>query len=269
MFYDIERKFQCENKCCSGKIHDTSPAFRSKPVLHIMIKISSRFTLLCIFTTLSFNAYMIVYADYKSTAEAQTDFIQSHFYDSSAELYFKHYPNVAGDDSDTWGNGVELEVLANAAHYLPDKYSTNLHDFTVGMHAYWDPAGPFGDYNATRSGIAGNDRYYDDNEWLVLGFVDAYHATSDPYYLALAKRTQEFVLSGWDDRLGGGIFWNTDHLTKNTCSNAPAAAAALRLAQITNDQTEVDAAIRIKNWVDATLLAPDDLYWDNIARQSV
>ena len=38
-----------------------------------------------------------------------------------------------------------------------------------------------------------------------------------------------FVLSGWDERLGGGIYWRPDHKTKNTCSNGPGATAGLVL----------------------------------------
>jgi rhamnogalacturonyl hydrolase YesR len=202
-------------------------------------------------------------ADYASIAEAQTDFIQAHFYDPDLKLYIKQYPTDTSP-SDTWGNGVQLEALADATRYDKAKYSEMLQNFTDGIQAYWDPAGPFGDYNATRSGVTGDDRYYDDNEWLVLGFVDAYEATNDAHYLELAKKTQQFVLSGWDDKLGGGIYWNTDHKSKNTCSNAPAAAAALRLAEVTNDETQVAWAIKIRNWTNTTLQAPDSLFWDNI-----
>ena len=99
--------------------------------------------------------------------------------------------------------------------------------------AYWDPAAPVPGYNAWCSGPGGTDKYYDDNAWVAMDFVEAYKSTHDPLFLQKAFATQRFVLSGWDDRLGGGLYWKLDHQGKNTCSNAPAAAAALSLSQAT------------------------------------
>ena len=50
----------------------------------------------------------------------------------------------------------------------------------------------------------GNDKYYDDNAWLVITFLEAYETTRDPRYLTRADETLKFVLSGWDEKGGGG-----------------------------------------------------------------
>ena len=99
---------------------------------------------------------------------------------------------------------------------------------------------------------------------MVLGFTEAYQNTNDPKFLQMARATQEFVLSGWDDLLGGGIYWKLDHHSKNTCSNAPAAAAALRLFQVAGDRAQAPWALRIRDWTQAKLQDTDGLYWDNI-----
>ena len=99
---------------------------------------------------------------------------------------------------------------------------------------------------------------------MVLGFTEAYQNTNDPKFLQMARATQEFVLSGWDDLLGGGIYWKLDHHSKNTCSNAPAAAAALRLFQVAGDRAQAPWALRIRDSTQAKLQHTDGLYWGNI-----
>lgn len=53
---------------------------------------------------------------------------------------------------------------------------------------------------------AGADRFYDDNLWLGIDLCDIYEATGDRKYLAEAERIWEFIGSGMDDVLGGGIY---------------------------------------------------------------
>jgi len=203
---------------------------------------------------------------YRLKAEEATDFVQSLFYDASAHRYRPNFPIVPGglDYDLMWGNGVQFSVLAAAAKEDPAKYRAVLYDFTDGLTTYWDPqpkGSPPG-YNAYCSGPGGTDKYYDDNEWMVLGYVEAYQNTHDPKFLALARATQNFVLSGWDETLGGGIYWKLDHQSKNTCSNAPAAASALRIDQVAGDREQGAWGMKIKAWTQANLQDKDSLYWD-------
>jgi len=206
------------------------------------------------------------HADYRQKAEEATDYVVAHFYDAASKRYHGDYPRKPDglEFVTMWGCGVQLAVLADATRENPGKYKQLLYDFTDGMQTYWDPQGPVPGYNAYCSGPGGTDKYYDDNEWIVLDYVMAYEATKDPKFLDLAKATQTFVLSGWDDKLGGGIYWKLDHKSKNTCSNGPAAAAALRLAQVSKDKTQVEWAEKIRTWTNSTLQDTDGLYWDSI-----
>ena len=203
---------------------------------------------------------------YRRQAEQQTDWIQAHFYDPAVNRYrpsLPMKPNELPYDF-MWGNGVQFTVLAAAAKEDPAKYRKALDDFASGLSAYWDPDAPVPGYEAYCSGPGSQDKYYDDNEWMVLGFAEAYQNTQDPKFLDMARATQKFVLSGWDDTLGGGIYWKLDHQSKNTCSNAPAAAAALRLDQVAGDREQGAWGIRLRDWTQAHLQAPDSLYWDNL-----
>lgn len=204
-------------------------------------------------------------ADYREKAEEATDYVQAHFYDADAKRYHGQYPPKKDGLpwEFMWGNGVQLGALADATREDPGKYKTALYDFTEGLQSYWDPQGPVPGYNAYCSGPGGTDKYYDDNAWIVLDYVNAYEATKDPKFLTLARQTQTFVLSGWDDKLGGGIYWRLNHQSKATCSNAPAAAAALRLAQAGGDQDQIAWALKIRTWVNGMFQDTDGLYWDS------
>lgn len=205
-------------------------------------------------------------ANYQQKAEEQTDYLQKTFYVSSAKRYRPSYPvNPKELPYDfMWGNGVQFSALVGAVRHNPARYKSVLYDFREGLQTYWDPEAPVPGFNAYCSGPGGMDKYYDDNEWLVLGFTEAYEITRDSLFLKDALNTQRFVLSGWDNKLGGGIYWKVDHKSKNTCSNGPAAASALRLVQVAKQKDQMEWAVRIHDWTDAHLLDSDGLYWDNI-----
>jgi hypothetical protein len=196
-------------------------------------------------------------------AEQATDYIQAHFYDQSTERYWRTYPST-GDYAWTWGNGVQLYALAEAVKHDRKKYIKVLNEFPVGMQSYWDSAATVPGYSDYCFASGRTSDYYDDDEWLVMAYVDAYQATHDKKFLTYAAVTQKFVLSGWDNVLGGGIYWDAKHLSKNTCSNAPGEVAALMLADSAKDQTQEAWAIKIRQWTNQNLRDADNLYFDNI-----
>ncbi len=204
-------------------------------------------------------------ANYAAKAEGTMNFIQKNLYDSKAKLY---HPAVPMKDKELpydfmWGNGVMFSALVGATKQNPEKYKPVLYDFAEGLKKYWDEQAPVPGFDAYFSSPDGDDKYYDDNAWLVLGFVEAYEVTKDPKFLDWARRTQKFVLSGWDDKLGGGIYWRPDNKSKNTCINAPAAVSALRLYEM-GDKDQLTWATRLCTWTSDKLQDKDGLFWDNI-----
>lgn len=112
-----------------------------------------------------------------------------------------------------------------------------------------------------------SDRFYDDNLWLGIDFCDIYEATGERKYLAEAERIWEFIGSGMDDVLGGGIYWCEQHKdSKNTCSNAPAAVYALKLYAATGERHYLEQGKALYAWTKRYLSDPGDgLYYDNMA----
>lgn len=212
---------------------------------------------------------LLVLASYREWAEEQSDFIQKNYYDAVTGLYRPAFPvdpkHLAYDYM--WGSGVQFTAVAAAAHYLPETYRPVLYDFSNGLKRYWDTGADIPALDAYIATTDRSEKYYDDNQWLILGFMEAYDLTGDDFFLKWARRVNRFSLSGWDGKLGGGIYWKVDHQSKNTCSNAPAAAAAMRLFMTggAEDKAMQDWAMRIRGWVNATLRDPSDsLYWDHV-----
>ena len=203
---------------------------------------------------------------YRRQAEATQEFIQRALWDPKAHRYRPAIPPAprALPYDFMWGNGVAFSALVGGARLDPAKYRPLVAAFFEGLEAYWDKDAPIPAYDAYFASPTGDDKYYDDNAWMVLTFAEAYKLTGERRYLLRAAQVMRYVLSGWDERLGGGIYWRQDRTTKNTCSNGPGATAALALAEHGSRSYYVDWARRIVDWTTRTLKAPDDLFWDNI-----
>ena len=182
--------------------------------------------------------------------------------------YFRE--SVGGDSNPNtimynWGLGVVLSA-ENALAQLDKKRIPRLKETMKMVESYWNPNGPVAGFDVNPGPPYPNDRYYDDNAWMVMALVETYELTHDPRALELAEKSLVYCLSGLDDKLGGGIYWKeTDKASKNTCSNGPTAAACLALYKHTKDPKLIKTAEEIYAWTKKTLQDPDSkLYWDNI-----
>ncbi len=111
----------------------------------------------------------------------------------------------------------------------------------------------------------GNERFYDDNVWIGIAMANLYKTTEETKYLEKSKLVWDFLMSGMDSVLGGGIYWKENQKGKNTCSNMPAVVLASKLYRATQKQQYLDSAKSIYNWCKSKLQDPADyLYWDNI-----
>jgi rhamnogalacturonyl hydrolase YesR len=99
-----------------------------------------------------------------------------------------------------------------------------------------------------------------------MALVDASDVLKDPKYLDRAKAALTYVLSGKDEKLGGGIYWReSDKASKNTCSNAPSVAAAMAVYNHTKDPELLKVSKEVYAWTKKTLQDPEDkLMWDAI-----
>ncbi len=207
---------------------------------------------------------------YRRKAEEVTAFIQTNLWDADAKRY---HPAVPRDPKALpydfmWANGVQFSALVGALRYDRRKYRPIVDAFFEGLNRYWDSRAAIPGYDAYFSNPGSSDKYYDDNAWMVLTFTEAYARTKEKRFLDRAEETLKFVLSGWDDRLGGGIYWHQAKKSKNTCSNGPSATAALAVAAYRNRDDYMDQAKRIVAWTNKNLQAPTGTFWDNVSLEN-
>ncbi len=204
---------------------------------------------------------------YAVRARELTQHIQRTFFDPKTGVYLKSLTIQKPDY--VWLQSVMFSNLVAAARNDPKTYRPVLDRYFAALESYWDPKVKIAGYEPAPTRGNGTDKYYDDNAWLVITFLEAYETNHNPHYLARADQTLHFVLSGWDEEAGGGIWWHQSHKdgTKNACSNAPAAVGCLRLAKFRDGRTAaalVEQARKIVEWMTAKLEASDGLFDDRI-----
>ena len=133
------------------------------------------------------------------------------------------------------------------------------------MDSYYSPALPKPGFTDYIMELQPGERYYDDNEWIGITALDAYARKKDKKDLTLGQAMYDFVMTGHDEVLGGGIYWKEGSLSsKNTCSNGPGILVALQLFEATKNNAYLDTALQLFNWTDRWLRTPSGLYYDNI-----
>lgn len=164
-----------------------------------------------------------------------------------------------------WSAGVQVSALAAATSLDQKQHGPKLTRYIDALQKYWHEHNGIGGYDVLPN-TQKPDRYYDDNAWIVLALLDSYTTTNDLKHLARAAETFTFVLSGEDQVLGGGVYWRENRQkSKNTCSNAPAIVAALRLYQQTNQPRYLNIARRLYVWTHARLQDRESgLFLDNL-----
>jgi len=197
---------------------------------------------------------------YRKRALEVSQYIQRMFGEDGTGLYHKTVSDKQPDFM--WAGGVMFSTLVAASRHDPG-FRPVLDRFFAGLNGYWDGKARVPGYEPAPT-RGGDDKYYDDNAWMVLTLLEAYELTRETKYLTRAEETLKFVLSGWDDQLGGGIWWHERHKdgTKNVCSNAPAATACLRLARLMNTEEYVGWATKIVEWTRRNLQGKDGLFDD-------
>lgn len=216
------------------------------------------------------------FTGFKTYADALSDLLKNNFYYDDVRMQNSPNPPRAKDPITLWGFAgymeqcgarVELDpgnaaavaeykkALGNLAPYI-DKGRTN--SSQIAYHCWADPNGD-------------SEIFYDDNVWVLLEFLRAYKVLNDNQYLELAKRNWNYLITGWDDVLGGGIYWKDSRSwgdtvkQKNTCINAPMAYASAKLFEITKEAKYKEWAVKTYNWtVDQLLDKSDNIFWDRI-----
>lgn len=166
-----------------------------------------------------------------------------------------------------WPFSGSLSATTAIMESAPEYADTLEHRVLPGLAEYLDTLRSPAAYSSYISSAPASDRFYDDNIWLGIDFIDLYRLTGEKEYLDKAEMIWKFIESGTDDVLGGGIYWcEQKKHSKNTCSNAPGAVYALKLHLATGEQAYLDKGKALYDWTFRTLRdTTDNLYFDNIS----
>jgi hypothetical protein len=129
-------------------------------------------------------------------------------------------------------------------------------------------------------------RYFDDNAWIGLDFMQAFEQTGDPAYLAQARMLFVFLETGLlvGKHHNTGMYWAEalPQMSRNTCSSGPTMELALRLALTTRNlavevqDPQLKEALEVQSrhylrvaeqlyaFINRSLASPSGMYWDNI-----
>ncbi|MCK7557098.1 alpha-1,6-mannanase [Chitinophaga sedimenti] len=184
-------------------------------------------------------------------ADSSYNSLIANFYNASGKYYNEN--NSGKTTFHYWRNAHALDVLIDA--YLrknnDPQIKLRMDELLAGMK--------------TQNGNTYINHFYDDMEWMALACIRAFEATNDPAYKTTAQLLWNDIKGGWDDRWGGGIYWNKDRANKNTPANAPASIIASRMYQLNHDPVDLDWAKKIYQWQKTNLVDPvTGLVWDGL-----
>lgn len=208
---------------------------------------------------------------YKSEMQDLHSAIETNFHDSISGYYFVELDPTKRETkfgyyreySWLWALCAMFEATNEVEKV--DKDANLVDDIFENIQHYYDPAPPTPGYGEYIVKLNRGQRYYDDNQWIGIAGLDIYERTGKKAYFDLGKSMYDFMMTAYDTKLGGGLYWReNDFESKNTCSNGPGVIVALKLYKVTNHEAYLDTALMIYNWTNEKLQTSSGLYYDNI-----
>ncbi|MCX7046821.1 MAG: hypothetical protein NTX50_15205 [Candidatus Sumerlaeota bacterium] len=215
---------------------------------------------------------------YDAEAERLTDAFMALFWNSKSRMFRAPERGAETVDSDAahnngyvfWPSILGLHALVEGEKRRPGRYRARIAEVFDGLEQYFDPDAHA--YNAWLHFPGNIDRYYDDNGWAAIAFVEAFEATQIARYRDRAAEMMEHYLrGGWDSGAPGGMRWGTSPKVKGTlnrtaCSTASTALAALFLARAGVDrQKNTEWARALLLWIRDRLQDSDSLVRDGLS----
>ena len=204
-------------------------------------------------------------ANYKMHIRLLYQQINSKLCDSTAGLYYETTDTAQNKNKHSYLWPLCAYIQAANEMELLDPKKDYMLPVVKAIDQYYTDRPPLAGYQAYVTKERRDSRFYDDNQWVALAYLDAYKRNHKKQYLEKSEMICRFMLGGLDTVTGGGIYWNEDDKSsKNTCSNGPGILVLLKLYNITHNKTYLATAIALYKWTNKTLQAADGLYYDNI-----
>jgi len=203
--------------------------------------------------------------DYNQRIKVLYNSINTKLTDGKTGLYFETADSVQKENPHSWlwplcayiQAANEMEVLEPGNQYMrPVEHS---------IDKYYSDKPPYPGYQDYVTKERLSSRFYDDNQWVAIAYLDAYGRTHKKKYLNTSEMICRFMLGGMDTVTGGGMYWKEGNKTsKNTCSNGPGVLVLLQLYKITGKAEYLTTALNVYQWLNSHLQSDQGVYYDNI-----
>jgi len=204
--------------------------------------------------------------DYNTRIKSLYAVIDQKLTDRPTGLYFENTDTTKGGPKHSFLWPLCALIQATNEMDVLDRKKEYMLPVSDAIEQYRNDNAPAPAYQAVNNKEKKIDtRYYDDNQWVAIAYLDAYNRTHQQKYLERSESICRFMLGGLDTVAGGGIYWREgDKGSKNTCSNGPGILVLLQLYKITHKEDYLNTALAIYKWTNARLQTPEGLYYDNI-----
>lgn len=160
--------------------------------------------------------------------QPHSGYLWSNFSGVGMQYYVcKLYPD------DTKQAEIFRRMINNFKYFRQSNPETNTAENSVKYHSA----------RGQRVNTGSGDCFFDDNIWVARNYLRAYEILGDQWYLEEAIRVNNWVLSGWNNELGG-IVWsevgltdqaNEQHLERGLSANACGIIVNAELSQLVSD----------------------------------
>ncbi|CAN6627320.1 hypothetical protein TRVA0_011S01266 [Trichomonascus vanleenenianus] len=203
--------------------------------------------------------------------------------DSLVNMYYNNdtglWDHDLGSGSEWWTSANTVDVLASYVKQMPNtagKYNWVFENtYTKAQQQTLQSRGDQGELNYLNSkqpspyvenGFVRPFTYYDDDGWWALAWIKVFDVTHDGRFLQSAANLFEVISNNWDDKCGGGVYWNQDKKGKNAIPNLLLMDVAAKLASRTGNKSKYSYwARRAYNWIkDSGMINDQNLIVDGL-----
>ncbi|WP_428329409.1 glycoside hydrolase family 76 protein [Mucilaginibacter sp.] len=227
---------------------------------------NNRYILLSLaFIALAVNYVKAQLPSYNTRIKLLYQQINNKLRDSTEGLYYETSDKAKNENKHSYLWPLCAYIQAANEMEVIDPSKDYMQPVEKAIDQYYTDKLPFAGYQASVTKEKPDSRFYDDNQWVAIAYLDAYNRNHKKRYLEKSEMICRYMLGGLDTVAGGGFYWNEgDKSSKNTCSNGPGILVLLQLYNITHNKAYLNTALDVYKWVNKTLQAPDSIYYDNI-----
>jgi hypothetical protein len=203
--------------------------------------------------------------DYKTRIKYLYAGINSKLTDQKNFLYFETTDSTKNENPHSWLWPLCALIQATNEMDILQPGSNYMKPVVKAIDQYYSDKPPYPAYQDYPLKEKLSSRFYDDNQWIAIAYLDAYNRTHNKKYLTSSIIIYRFMIGGLDTASGGGLYWKEgDKNTKNTCSNGPGILVALQLYKLTKQRQYLNTALALYKWVNKYLQSPEGVYYDSI-----